>query len=154
MVTPIVLLYIPTTLRSWALLTHLPNGFQARLLLFLAFLLVLFLLPAHSIVVFCTRLAFVPCVVMDNTDAEPTFLASPNVVFVAPFVHVAGLTAWTSTPSEVGIGTKGVAQKKVSESALMLAGPLYRFVLARDKWQGRLHPFAHWPKPLTGFLGI
>ena len=99
MVAPIVFLDIPTAPRARALPGKLLDFFETRLFLRLLFSL---LTAGDSVVEVSARLAFVPCVLVDNTGFAPTSRTSKDVTCDASRMDLTRITAGGRTPSKIG----------------------------------------------------
>ena len=111
MITPIVLFDIPSTLSALprTFLCKLPDGFERC---FLLRLLIPLFPPARPVVVLLARLSLVPCILVHCTDFEVTHDAPENVPIGTVFVDLAGFTAGTAAPAEIGVVVKGLASGK------------------------------------------
>ena len=95
MVAPIVFLNVPIASRARALPGKLLDFFETRLLFSL-------LTAGDSVVEVSARLAFVPCVLVDNTGFAPTSRTSKDVTCDASSMDLTRITAGGRTPSKIG----------------------------------------------------
>jgi hypothetical protein len=96
MVAPIVLFDIPCASAARALLGQLPDSFETR---FLLRLLIPFFAARGPVFELIARLAFMPCLLVDNANSVPACYTRENVAFDAAHVYLTRVTG--PTPSKV-----------------------------------------------------